>query len=87
VSASELLPEQFMRTARAELTDRIPIFGERHLRTLPARYSTHYNGRRPHRELRLLPPHPDRPIPDLDQRRIRRRTILGGLLSQYERAA
>jgi hypothetical protein len=59
------------RTARGpeeELTDRILIFGERHLRTVLARYSVRYNGRRPHRALRLLPPRPDHPTPDLDSR-------------------
>ena len=79
--------ERFVLTARTELTDRILIFGERHLRTVLARYSTHYNGRRPHRALRLLPPRPDHPGPDLDHRRIRRRPILGGLINEYERAA
>jgi transposase InsO family protein len=53
--------ERFVLTARTELTDRILIFGERHLRTVLAQYSTHYNGRRPHRALRLLPPQPDHP--------------------------
>src|SRR3981081_2984616 len=32
------------------------IFGERHLRTVLTRYLRHYNGRRPHRALQLLPP-------------------------------
>jgi putative transposase len=41
--------ERFVLTARTELTDRILIFGERHLRTVLADYSAHYNGRRPHR--------------------------------------
>ena len=53
--------ERFVRTARTELTDRILIFGEHHLRTVLARYATHYNGRRPHRALQLRPPHPDHP--------------------------
>jgi len=35
--------ERFVLTARTELTDRILIFGERHLRTLLARYAAHYN--------------------------------------------
>ena len=78
--------ERFVRTARAELTDRILIFGERHLRTVLARYGAHYNGRRPHRALRLRPPRPDHPAPDLDRKRIRRRPVLGGLISEYERA-
>ncbi len=79
--------ERFVLTARTELTDRILIFGERHLRTVLARYSTHYNHRRPHRALRLLPPRPDHPGPNPDHRQIRRRPILGGLINEYERAA
>ena len=79
--------ERFVGTARAELTDRILIFGERHLRTVLARYSTHYNGRRPHRALRLLPPRSDHPGPDLGHGRIRRPPILGGLINEYEHAA
>jgi hypothetical protein len=75
------------RTARTELTDRILIFGQRHLWTVLAQYGAHYNGRRPHRALRLLPPRPDHPTPDLDGQRIRRRPVLGGLLNEYERAA
>ncbi|MEV0701930.1 integrase core domain-containing protein [Saccharopolyspora sp. NPDC050389] len=39
--------ERFVLTARTELTDRMPIFGERHLRTVLAQYIRHYNGRRP----------------------------------------
>jgi hypothetical protein len=79
--------ERFVLTARTEVTDRILIFGERHLRTVLTRYSTHYNGRRPHRALRLLPPRPDHPVADLAQQRIRRQPILGGLINEYERAA
>jgi putative transposase len=79
--------ERFVLTARTELTGRILIFGERHLRTVLAQYSTHYNGRRPHRTLQLLPPHPDHPSPDLAHRRIKRRPVLGGLLNEYERTA
>jgi transposase InsO family protein len=79
--------ERFVLAARTELTDRILIFGERHLRTVLAQYSAHYNGRRPDRALRLLPPHPDHPTPDPGRQRIRRRSILGGLINEYERAA
>jgi putative transposase len=79
--------ERFVLTARAELTDRILIFGERHLRTVLAAYGTHYNRRRPHRALQLRPPRPDHPALDLDRQRIRRRPVLGGLISEYERAA
>ena len=79
--------ERFVLTVRTELTDRILIFGERHLRTVLAQFAAHYNGRRPHRALRLVPPRPDHPAPDLDQQRIRRRPILGGLINEYQRAA
>jgi putative transposase len=79
--------ERFVLTARTELTDRVLIFGERHLRTVLASYSAHYNSWRPHRALRLHPPRPDHPAPDLDLERIKRRPILGGLICEYERAA
>jgi transposase InsO family protein len=79
--------ERFVRTVRTELADRILIFGERHLRSVLAEYGAHYNGRRPHRAQRLLPPRPDHPAPDLDQQRIRRRPLLGGLINEYEPAA
>jgi putative transposase len=39
--------ERFVLTARTEITDRMLIFGERHLRTILAKYEAHYNGRRP----------------------------------------
>jgi putative transposase len=41
------------------------IFGERHLRTVLARYESHYNGRRPHRSRQLSPPGPGHPVVDL----------------------
>src|SRR5579864_6171198 len=47
--------ERFVLTARAEVTDRMLIFGERHLRLVLAQYAAHYNGRRPHRSRQLRP--------------------------------
>jgi putative transposase len=76
-----------MLTTRAEVTDRILIFGARHLRTILAQYAAHYNGRRPHRSRQLRPPRPDHPIADLSQEQIRRRPVLSGLINEYERAA
>ena len=79
--------ERFVLTARTEVTDRMLIFGQRHLRTILAQYEAHYNGRRPHRSRQLRPPRPDHPLADLSQERIQRRPVLGGLISEYERAA
>jgi transposase InsO family protein len=78
--------ERFVLTARTEVTDRMLIFGERHLRSVLADYETHYNGRRPHRGRQLHPPRPDHPVADLARQRIKRQAILGGLISEYERA-
>ena len=74
-------------TARTEVTDRMLIFGEQHLRRVLAAYAAHYNERRPHRALRLRPPRPHAPVRELTRSRIRRRPILGGLINEYEVAA
>ena len=79
--------ERFVLTARTEVTDRMLIFGERHLRTILAVYEAHYNGRRPHRSRQLRPPRPDHSVADLSKERIRRQPVLGGLINEYERAA
>jgi putative transposase len=39
--------ERFVRTVRAELTDRMLIFGQRHLRQVLHEYVEHYNTQRP----------------------------------------
>jgi putative transposase len=79
--------ERFVLTARTEVTDRMLIFGERHLRTILAEYEAHYNGRRPHRSRQLQPPRPNYPAANVSHERIKRRPVLGGLISEYERAA
>jgi putative transposase len=79
--------ERLVLTIRTEVTDRMLIFGEQHLRRVLAAYTAHYNGRRPHRSLELRPPRPDAPVPEPIRGRIRRRPILGGLINEYEAAA
>jgi hypothetical protein len=83
-------------TARTEITDRMLIFGQRHLRTALAEFVRHYNGRRPHRGRQLHPPRAQRPpdlhadppsFTDFADRRIRRKPILAGLINEYEHAA
>jgi putative transposase len=53
--------ERFVRTLRTELTDRMLIFGQRHLRLVLTEYVRHDNGRRPHRARELRPR--NRPTP------------------------
>jgi putative transposase len=79
--------ERFVLTARTEVTNRMLILGQRHLRRTLDEYARHYNGRRPHRALQLQPPHSDHPVIDLTHERIKRRPVLGGLITEYERAA
>ena len=79
--------ERLVLTVRIELTDRMLIFGERHLRRVLAEYTAHYNLERPHRALQLRPPRPASPVPEPVLGRIRRRPVLGGLINQYEPAA
>jgi putative transposase len=87
LSAGELLRERFVLTVRTELTDPMLIFSERHLRRVIAAYAAHHNTQRPHRALQLHPPRPASPGPEPVHGTIRRRPILGGLISQYEPAA
>ncbi|MFI6302271.1 integrase core domain-containing protein [Amycolatopsis thailandensis] len=79
--------ERFVLTARTELTDRMLIVSERHLRAVLAEYVRHYNGRRPHRSRELRPPWPTHPVANLNSHRIKRQQLLGGLINEYERAA
>src|SRR6266516_2799426 len=48
--------ERWVRTARAEVTDRMLIAGQRHLLAVLDEYGAHYNQHRPHRALNLQPP-------------------------------
>ena len=83
--------ERWVRTARAEVTDRMLIAGSRHLRAVLDDYAAHYNRHRPHRARNLRPPDCDdittAAVTDLTTAKIRRRKVLGGLIHEYERAA
>ncbi len=83
--------ERWVRTARAEVTDRMLIAGPRHLRAILEEYAAHYNQHRPHRALNLRPPGaaecPPVAVTDLTTAKIRRRRVLGVLISEYGQAA
>jgi putative transposase len=63
------------------------ILGERHLRTVLTEYVRHYNQHRPHRSLQQHPPEPRAQMIDIENARINRRKILGGLINEYCRVA
>ncbi len=62
------------------------ILGERHLRKVLAEYARH-NGHRPHQDLQQKPPlrEPGHPV-DITAT-IERSRVVGGLISEYRRAA
>jgi putative transposase len=83
--------ERMVGTLRRELLDWVLIVNERHLPRAVTAYVVHFNAVRPHRSLGQLAPaqaetRPPEPI-DLADYRIRRRLILDGLTSEYQRAA
>jgi putative transposase len=79
--------ERWIRTARGECSDRMLIYGERHLRSVLGEYSSHYNGHRPHQSRQQRPPdHDDRASPSLELP-VQRRKVLGGVINEYYRAA
>ena len=79
--------ERFVGTLRRECLDHVLILGEWHLRRVLAEHARHYNGRRPHQSLRQRPPlHEPGHAIDITAR-IERRRLIGGLISEYRRAA
>jgi putative transposase len=56
---SNAYAERFVRTIRAECTDRMLIIGHRHLQYVLTEYIEHYNTGRAHRALNLRAPADD----------------------------
>jgi len=79
--------ERWIRTARAECTDRMLIYDEKHLRTVLRRYASHYNGHRPHQSRRQRPPDRNEPVVVPLSTPVQRRKVLGGVINEYHRAA
>jgi putative transposase len=67
------------------------IAGSRHLSAVLDECVVHDNEHRPHRARNLRPPDADEIAPvaitDLPTAQIRRRRVLGGLISEYKQAA
>jgi len=85
------IAERFVRTARAECTDRMLIAGERHARIVMAEYVKHYNTGRSHQgyglALRAPEDGPNVTLFPTPPHQIRRRQLLGGLVNKYQPAA
>lgn len=83
------ISERIVGTLRRELFDRIMIRNVSHLLHVLTVYQDHYNGHRPHQSRHQRPPdieaNPVRPITDLDAARIRRHSVIGGLVNEYSR--
>jgi putative transposase len=83
--------ERFVRTARAECTDRMLIIGERHLHAVLSEYVAHYNAGRSHQGhgMGLRAPGDDPavlPFP-VPTDRIQFRPRLAGLINEYQQSA
>ncbi len=83
--------ERFVGTVRRECTDRLLIFGRKHLQQVLAEFIAHYNDHSPHRSLdqrapRTLQVEAD-PIDEPDPTRLCRNEVLGGLIHEYRLVA
>jgi putative transposase len=83
--------ERFVRTVRAECTDRMLIAGEHHLRAILSEYTGHYNTGRSHQGdgmgLRAPDDDPDVTVFPVPPAQIQRRARLAGLINEYQQAA
>ena len=80
--------QRFVRTSRAECTDRMLIYTERHATRVLSEYTSHYNSHRPHQSRHQRAPNDDqRQLAASLEAPIQRRTVLNGLINEYRRAA
>jgi transposase InsO family protein len=84
------IAQRFVRTVRSECLDWLLIVSAHHLERTVKVFVDHYNSRRPHRSLGLVPPNGGLSLKtgaSGQSIKVKRRDRLGGLLHEYERAA
>jgi hypothetical protein len=63
------------------------IYDERHLRSILGEYAGHYNRHRPHQSRQQRPPDQEAQTAAPLDLPVRRRKVLGGVISEYYQAA
>jgi hypothetical protein len=79
--------ERWVRTARAECTDRMLIYGEQHLLSVLGEYAGHYIRHRPHQSRQQRPPDQEDQVGVHKDLPVQQRKVLGGVINEYYQAA
>jgi transposase InsO family protein len=79
--------ERFVRTVRTECADHILLCNQRHAVAVLTTYVTHYNAHRPHQSRDQRAPNDEHLAIPSQEGPVNRRSLLGGLINEYQHAA